>query len=84
MNSEIFYIVLGITFISTFLSYLSKRLGIVISAIISAISFLFIIGASAMPVANYGLGLIFGFFIFPGLAWFGYWLGQHLQKKNQS
>lgn len=78
---ELIYYCIGNLFLSTIASVISKKLGIVLSCIISLLSILFTIGLGTMPVGNYERILIFGLFFFPGLTWFGFWLGRTLRKK---
>ena len=81
MSSEYYdasYYSLAIIIIALCASYTSKKTGIVTSSSISIVSLLFTIGASLIG----GKFLLFGILIWPGSAWFGFFVGRHVRKKH--
>jgi hypothetical protein len=71
------YYSIVICLISSCASYASRRSGIVVSSIITGVSTLFTYGAASIG----GQFFLFGLLIWPGVAWFGFLLGQQIRKR---
>jgi hypothetical protein len=75
----------SILLVSTVASYAGRKIGITVSSAISVLSFVFVVLiGSAMAVGGFDTWFPVFCLLFPGLAWFGFWLGRFFRNRQPS
>jgi hypothetical protein len=77
---ETLYFSAAILFIAVISSHGNKKFGIVIASVVTLFSIFITFSIGALG-GNFLFG---GFVLFPGLAWFGFWLGRFFRKQQSS
>ena len=78
------YVSAAILLFTTLASYAGKKIGVIVSSLITVLSVTLVLLLGTMPIANFEEGLVIFCLLYPGVAWFGFWLGGFVKKRQSA